>query len=51
MSDLLEKPLIEGNKTPQDVTEDISKLVESAPHPKWFAMLGGAKGIFLWLGY
>jgi len=47
MSDLLEKPLIEGDKTPQDVTEDISALVESAPHPKWFAMLGSAKGLFL----
>ena len=47
MSDLLEKSLIKGDKTAQQVTEDISTLVESAPNPKWLALLGGAKGIFL----
>ena len=47
MSDLLEKPLVIGDKKPQNVTEDISRLVESAPNPKWLALVGGAKGIFL----
>ena len=47
MSDLLEKSLIKGDKKPQNVTEDISTLVESKPNPKWLALVGGAKGIFL----
>lgn len=44
---LNEKPLIAGDKTAKDVTEDISKLVETAPGLKWFLMLGGAKSLLL----
>lgn len=47
MSRLLEKPLIKGDKTPKNVTDEISGLVEGAPHYKWFGLLAGAKGLFL----
>lgn len=41
------RPLIEGNKTLKDVTEDIAALVEKPPGLKWLAMFLGSSGIFL----
>ena len=41
------KPLIEGNKTLKDVTDDIAALVENPPGLKWLAMILGSSGIFL----
>ncbi len=33
---ILRKPLVEGNKTPHDVTEDIARSVETLPQKNWF---------------
>ncbi len=44
---LLEKPLIKGDKSPKDVTEDIAHLVEAKPHLKWLWMVLSAKSMLL----
>jgi len=44
---LAEKPLIAGNKTVKDVTDDISSLVERLPGLKWLMMVGGAKALLI----
>lgn len=44
---LKEKPLIAGDKTAKNVTDDISSLVERVPGIKWFLMVGGAKSLLL----
>lgn len=46
-SPLSEKPLIAGNKSVKDVTDDISSLVERMPGIKWLLMVGGAKALML----
>jgi molybdopterin-containing oxidoreductase family membrane subunit len=33
---ILRKPLVEGNKTPHDVSEDIARSVETLPAKNWF---------------
>ena len=40
-------PLVLGNKSLKDVTEDIVRLVEKFPGPRYFFALLGAKGIFI----
>ena len=47
MSRLLEKPVIEGDKNAKNVTDEVSGLVEGSPNYKWFGLLAGANGIFL----
>lgn len=44
---LFEKPLIKGNKSPKDVSEDIAHIVEARPTMKWLGLLSGAKALFL----
>ncbi|MCB0342370.1 MAG: polysulfide reductase NrfD [Pseudobdellovibrionaceae bacterium] len=40
------EPLILGNKTYKDITDDISRLTESMPGGRYFAALLGAKSLF-----
>ncbi len=46
-SEVARKPLILGNKTYQDITNDICEPVEAAPGKKWLALLLSANGLFL----
>ncbi len=41
------KPLIQGNKTLKDVTDDIARLVETPPGLGWLAMILASSSVFL----
>jgi Ni/Fe-hydrogenase subunit HybB-like protein len=41
------EPLVLGNKSLKDVTDDICRLVETVPGAKYWAALASAKGLFL----
>ncbi len=44
---LKEKPVIKGNKSAKNVTDEVAALVEYIPGLKWLMMFGGAKMLFL----
>ncbi|HRK08140.1 MAG TPA: polysulfide reductase NrfD [Pseudobdellovibrionaceae bacterium] len=46
-SEVARKPLILGNKTYKDISDDICEPVEAAPGKRWLALLLSAKGLFL----
>lgn len=41
------KPLVQGNKTLKDVTDDIASLVETPPGLGWLTMILGSTSVFL----
>lgn len=47
MSQVSRKPLILGNKTYKDITDDICRPVETFPSKSWFGLFFGAKALFL----
>jgi Ni/Fe-hydrogenase subunit HybB-like protein len=47
MSSVSRKPLILGNKTYKDITDDICQPVETMPTQKWVAMFFGAKALLI----
>lgn len=47
MSELLEKPVIKGNKNNKNVSDDISALVEKVPGLKWLYLILSAKSLLL----
>jgi len=47
MSATSRKPLILGNKTLKDITDDICQPVETFPSKGWFALFLGAKALFI----
>ncbi len=44
---LEEKPLIKGNKTAKNVSNDVASLVERLPGIKWLTMVSGAKMLLI----
>ncbi len=44
---ILREPLVLGNKTLKDVSDDICRIVETKPGSKYFALLLSAKSLFL----
>jgi molybdopterin-containing oxidoreductase family membrane subunit len=47
MSSVSRKPLILGNKTYKDISDDICQPVESFPTKKWFALFFSAKALLI----
>lgn len=47
MSQVSRKPLVLGNKTYKDITDDICGPVEAFPTKKWFGLFFSAKALFL----
>jgi Ni/Fe-hydrogenase subunit HybB-like protein len=47
MSEVARKPLVLGNKTYQEITDDICSPVESFPEKGWFALFFSANFLFL----
>ncbi|MCO5113126.1 MAG: polysulfide reductase NrfD [Bdellovibrionaceae bacterium] len=40
------KPLVQGNKSLKDVTDDIASLVETPPGGRWLAMIAASSSVF-----
>ena len=47
MSEIARKPLILGNKTYKDISDDICAPVESFPGKGWFALFFSAKSLLI----
>lgn len=47
MSQVSRKPLILGDKTFKDITDDICRPIETMPSKQWFGLFFGAKVLFL----
>ena len=47
MSEVSRKPLILGNKTYQDISDDLCRPVETFPSKGWFAMFFSAKALLI----
>ncbi len=47
MSQVSRKPLVLGNKTYKDITDDICQPVETFPSKQWFGLFFSAKALFI----